>query len=165
MDRAYVDFINPFLQGTIEALSIQCNVQVNPGVPFLKGKKQQPSFEIAAVIGLASPEVSGTIALLFTNKVYLSIISSWLGEEVKEMTSETRDGAAELLNIIYGSAKVAWNDRGGLLQKALPICMTGSPIQVSHLEKSPVLVVPFITPFGEFHVEICTSAAKGHKAA
>jgi hypothetical protein len=43
-----------------------------------------------------------------------------LGEEFKAITQDLQTGAAELLNIIFGSAKVVLNEQGYAIQKAIP---------------------------------------------
>jgi chemotaxis protein CheX len=147
-------FINPFLNGTLEALRVTCNLKVNPGKPFLKGRQVQPAFHLAAIVGITSASFSGSISLLFPNKVYMQVVSGWLGENITELTKDHQDGVAELLNIIFGSAKMVWNEQGRSIQKAIPTYLTGNPIETNN--KMPVLVIPFITEFGEFHVEICS---------
>lgn len=153
-------FINPFLNGTLEALRVTCNLPVEPGKPFLKGQKPQPDFELAAIVGIASPTFSGSISLLFTDAVYIQVVNGWLGEKNTELTQDHIDGVAELLNIIFGSAKVAWNEQGRSIQKAIPTFVRGKPLMMKHAQTGgPALVIPFITKFGEFHVEICQTGS------
>lgn len=156
-------FLNPFLNGTLEALRVTCNLECKAGQPFLKGKVAQPEFGLAAVLGITSSSFCGSFTLLFPNEVFRHVVSGWLGEEVKELTKDHQDGVAELLNIIYGSAKVVWNEQGRQIQKAIPSVLTGKSI--NSLSKVPVLVIPFLTNFGEFHVEICAEAQSAQQAA
>jgi CheY-specific phosphatase CheX len=156
-------FLNPFLNGTLEALRVTCGLEVKAGAPFLKGKVPQPDFHIAAILGITSSTFSGSITLLFPNEVFKQVVTAWLHEEIIELTKDHQDGVAELLNIIYGSAKVVWNEQGRQIQKAIPSVLTGRPVR--SVSKYPVLVVPFITRFGEFHVEICAETESIHSAA
>lgn len=147
-------FINPFLDGTLDALKVTCNFDVKPGKAYLKGPQPEPEFDLAAIVGITSGTVSGSITLLFTDAVYIQIVSGWLGEQIVELTQDHIDGVAELLNIIFGSAKVAWNEQGMSVQKAIPTFVRGKPLTIKHAESGPTLVVPFITALGNFHVEI-----------
>jgi CheY-specific phosphatase CheX len=156
-------FLNPFLNGTLEALCVTCNLEVKTGQPFMKGKYPQPDFHLAAILGITSASFSGSITLLFPNEVYKHVVSGWLGEEIVELTKDHQDGVAELLNIIYGSAKVVWNEQGRQIQKAIPSVLHGSKIATAI--RIPVLVIPFLTKFGEFHVEICAEAQAAQVAA
>lgn len=146
-------FIEPFLGGTIEALKVTCSIDVKPGKPFLKGLQPQPDFHVGAVLGVMSSTFSGSLSLLFPEKVFKEVVSSWIGETVTEITRDHIDGVAELLNIIYGSAKVVWNEQGGKILKAIPTVLSGNPLKTE--SKLPVLVIPFVTTVGEFHVEVC----------
>lgn len=149
-------FIEPFLGGTIEALKVTCCIDVKPGKPFLKGQQHQPDFHVGAVLGVVSPTFSGSLSLLFPEKVFMEVVSSWIGEKITSISKDHIDGVAELLNIIYGSAKVSWNEQGRNILKAIPTVLSGNPLKTE--SKLPVLVVPFVTAVGEFHVEVCHQA-------
>lgn len=149
-----VNFINPFIAGTLKTLSVQAQIEAVPGKPFLKGQQPQPDFEIAAMIGITSSSFNGSIALQFTEQVYLGIMSNMLGEKYTEISQELQDGAAELLNMIFGSAKVVLNEKGHNILKAIPTFIRGKSIQSTRLGKVQALVIPFQTQFGEFHIEV-----------
>lgn len=153
-------FFNPFLEGTIKTLKVSCRIDAKPGKLFLKGTQPQPSFEIAGIIGITSPTFTGSITLCFPEKVYLSIMSNMLGETFTSLTPELQDGAAELLNMIFGHAKVVLNQQGHTIQKALPTIIRGANLQTSHLGNPRVMVLPFHTDVGELHVEISEQKAK-----
>jgi chemotaxis protein CheX len=152
-------FLNPFLNGTLEALRVTCNLEVNPGQPYVKKNQPQPVFELAAILGISSATFSGSLSLLFSHDVYLKVVSGWLSEEILELNDDHYSGVTELLNIIFGSAKVAWNEQGRNIVKAIPTLVRGNPITTSNPASGLVLVVPFITKYGEFHVEVCSQAA------
>jgi len=60
------------------------------------------------------------------------------------------------LNIIYGSAKVALNEKGHQIQKAIPTVVRGEKLLTTHLSHSKVIVLPFKTDLGDFQIEICS---------
>lgn len=159
-------FIKPFIDSALNTLQVQCSLECKTGKPFVKGKDVvQPDFEIAAIIGLTSPSFTGSIAICFPKAVYLKIMSNMLMSEFTEITQDLQDGAAELLNIIFGGAKTVLNQQGYTIQKAIPTVVRGQHIQTSHLSTSPVMVIPFGTIAGEFHIEISTEAAMKQQAA
>lgn len=82
-----------------------------------------------------------------------------LGETHTAITKELQDGVAELLNIIFGQAKVILNNQGYEIQKAIPTVIVGHKIVTAALTSAPVMVMPFKVEFGEFHVEISSEAA------
>lgn len=149
-------FFKPFVDGTINTLKIQCDVVAKHVQPFIKGTKPQPDFAIAGVIGITSSAFNGNIVLCFPEEVFLRLMSKMLGEEYKEITNDLQDGAAELLNIIFGQAKTLLNNQGYVIQKAIPSVIRGNKLVTTTLTRTRVIVLPFQTEFGDFQVEICS---------
>jgi len=154
-----VQFFKPFVDGTLKVFEIQCKMKAAPIKPFIKGTQPQPSFEIAASIGLTSSAFTGSITLCFPKEVYLALMSNMLGEPYTAITDELSDGAAELLNMIFGSAKVALNPKGYNIQMAIPSIIRGENLKTTHFTRQQVIVLPFETEKGEFHIEISTEGA------
>lgn len=149
-----LNFFKPLLDGTRTTLKIQCKTDVTPLKPFMKSNTSPVTFDIASVIGLTSSKFSGSMSLCFPAAVYLKLMSNMLGEELTELTPELHDGAAELLNIIFGQAKRVLNDSGYDIEKAIPTVISGKGMSTRHISSQPVIVLPFETPAGIFHVEI-----------
>jgi chemotaxis protein CheX len=149
-----VRFFKPFVDGTTKTLKVQCNIDANHEKPYIKGSQPQPDYDIAAVIGLTSNAFNGTITLCFTQATFLNIMSSMLGEKYSQITSELEDGAAELLNIIFGQAKVALTEQGYTIEKAIPTVVRGAGLTTRVLASQPVIVLPFKTSAGQFELEI-----------
>lgn len=158
MAQLDVKFFKPFVDGTLNTLKVQCNLEATHGKPFIKGSQPQPDFEIAGVIGITSDGFSGNITLCFPGPVYLALMSNMLGEKFTEITQDLQDGAAELLNIIFGSAKVILNQQGYTIQKAIPTVIRGDRLTTTYLGSKTVFVLPFNTSAGEFHIEISTES-------
>ncbi len=148
-------FFKPFVDGTLHTLKVSCSLEAKGLKPFIKGKAPQPSFDIAGVIGLTSSGFVGTISICFPEKVYLTAMSNMLGEKFAVITPELQDGAAELLNMIFGHAKVVLNQQGHTIQKAIPTVIRGIGLQTTYMGKPLVVVLPFSTDVGEIHIEIC----------
>lgn len=148
-----LNFINPFILGAVDAIRVQSGVLVEAGKPFLKGKQPMPPISITSQLGLASVQFKGAISLCFEEKVFLKILSSMISEEITEINYENQDGAAEILNIIYGFAKTALNAKGYSFEKAIPTVVRGKDLQTSH-GRYPTLVIPLKTDVGYVFIEI-----------
>jgi chemotaxis protein CheX len=148
--------VQPFIDGTVRTLEVQCTLNAKALASFPKGERSQPDFSIAAMIGLTSTAFNGIITLCFPEPVFLGVMSRMLNEECKKITDELEDGAAELLNIIFGQAKTILNDQGYTVQKAIPSVMRGEKLRTARTASGEVNVFPFQTEVGEFHVEICS---------
>lgn len=156
MKKLDVQFFKAFVDGTLKTLSVQCSVNAECGKPFIKNTKPQPEFDLAGVISISCEAFNGTITLCFPEKVFLAVMSSMLGEPYTEITADLENGAAEILNIIFGTAKTVLNQQGYLLEKAIPTVIRGINIRTSSLSSKMIMVLPFATASGEFHIEICS---------
>lgn len=152
-----VNFLNPFLKATKTTLETQASTPVTIGPPRLKGEDEKLDVDIAGVISLVSKAFNGSIALCFPAKVFLAIYTSMVGEKHDTINKEIEDAAGEILNIIFGQAKAELNDKANYqIQKAIPTIVRGQTLEIRHLTKNVVVVLPFETPNGSFHIEVST---------
>jgi chemotaxis protein CheX len=151
------EFINPFLNATVNTLKVQAQIQTEPGQVYVKKPKEFIQGDISGVIGIVSDSFNGSVVITFPEKVFLKIISNMLGEEYTKIDNDIVDGAGELTNMIFGQAKVVLNEKGYGIKTAIPSVVSGKDHSLSGLTKGPVVIVPFSTEFGPFFVEICLS--------
>lgn len=154
-----VDFIKPFVQASRDTLAIQANTEISVGKPYLKKDGVVLDSDIAGVISLTSKTFNGSIALCFPKKVFLSIYSKMVGEPLEEITKESEDAVGEILNIIFGQAKVVLNQAGHEIQRAIPAIVRGKQISIHHLSRNVAVILPFEMDAGQFHLEISTDLA------
>jgi chemotaxis protein CheX len=154
MSQMDVRFFKPFVDATIKTLKVQCNTDTTHEKPYIKGTKPQPEFDLAAVIALTSNAFNGTITLSFTKNTFLNVMAGMLGEKHAEITAELEDGAAELLNIIFGQAKLTLTQEGYTVEKAIPTVIRGAGLKTRIVSPQPVIVLPFATAAGVFEIEI-----------
>ena len=155
-----VAFINPFLAAAQKTLEVQCKTKVKVLTPFLK-KEQTANVAIAGVLSLISNGFSGSIVLCFPQAVFLKIYENMFGEKHDAITPELEDAAGELLNIIYGMAKIELNSKGYNFQKALPTVMAGEKLKIRQSGSMPAVVIPLETDVGPFHIEIEFNKSEG----
>ena len=152
------EFFKPFVEGTLETLKIQCSTDARPGKPFIQPDVPSPDPVIAAVIGVTGDGIRASVTLCFPEKLFLKLMSNMLGEEGTEVTQELEDGVAELLNIIFGSAK---RQIDGGIQMAIPTILRGRGIRAKALTDGRVVVLPFTTPSEEeFQIQISMESRK-----
>ena len=156
--RLDTEFINPFLTATMHVLKVQANVEVKAGQIFRKKETDSTVGDVSGIIGIVSDAFNGSVVISFPEKTFLNIMSSMLGEEYTKLDKEIVDGAGELLNMIFGQAKIVLNDKGYGIKTAIPSVVTGKDHSATSLTKGPVVVVPFEGAAGSFLVEICLSA-------
>ena len=149
-----VNFINPFAAAALETLGTQCNFKAASGKPFLKGTQPSLNIAIAGVIGMTSAAFRGSIALCFPENTFLTVMGGMLGETYKEITKDLEDGAAELMNIIFGCAKKSLAASGHTVDRAIPSVIRGEKLQIQHMSNALTIVIPFKSETGEFQIEI-----------
>jgi len=154
MSQMEARFFKPFVDATIKTLKIQCNLDATHEKPYIKGTKPQQEYDLAAVIALTSNAFNGTITLSFPKNTFLGVMANMLGEKYTEISAELEDGAAELLNIIFGQAKLALTEQGYSVEKAIPTVIRGAGLKTKIVASQPVIVLPFVTAAGSFEIEV-----------
>ena len=153
------EFINPFLDSTMNVLKVQAGVESKSGKIYLKKKDEPLLGDVSGVIGIVSDNFTGAVVISFPEATFLKVMSGMLGEEYLELNQDILDGAGEITNIIFGQAKVILNEKGYGIKTALPSVVHGKDHSVSsHDLGGQSVVVPFESNSGKFFVEICLSA-------
>jgi chemotaxis protein CheX len=153
-----VDFINPFIDSSIKTLNGLCgDANIEAQKPYLLGSEVL-EVDISGTLAISSPYFKGSIAITFDDKVYQTVISKMLEENIGEVDVNNQDGAAEIINIIFGQTKAILNQRGYSLDRAIPSVMRGRGHKIYQDAKIPVLLVPFRSDLGKFWMQICVKA-------
>lgn len=149
------NFINPFIKGAQITFETQVGLKITAGKPFIKKANELPGeFAIAGIINLTCAHFTGAVSIVFSKSTFLNIYNKMLDENISEITDEVKDGAGELLNIIYGLAKKELNELGYRLEKAIPTILYGSNIKVHSNKNCPTIALPFQSESGEFFIEV-----------
>jgi len=153
------NFLNPFLEGTMLTLKVQCKIEVTPGKAFLKDNPL--AMDIAGYMDIHCQKFNGTIAICLPSAFYLSAMSNMIDEKYETLTPDLYDGAGEMLNIIFGHAKRVLNDKGYDLPRAFPKILTGSDLSKLQNKAIVGIVQPFKSSVGEFYVVISPKSLEG----
>lgn len=151
--------IDPLIPTTlVDALKQAFSVQISTPVE-IKGAKAIPptrisGIDLTAVIGIRSSALTGSIALCFPSRTFLGVVNQMLGEKYEKIDRENQDAAGELLNILYGSARVKLNQAGYDFAPAIPTVVLGSEIQISHGNSPLMIKIDCECSYGPFHLEV-----------
>ncbi len=148
-----VKVVNPFIDATLNVLETMAYTKAEAGKPYVK-QDQVAKGDVSAVIGLLG-DVSGTVSVSFEETCVLPLVSSMLGEEIKEMNNEINDAVGEITNMISGQARLALEELGRSLRAAIPIVIAGKNHSITHMTNYPVIAIPFSTKNGKFTIEVC----------
>lgn len=155
-----VNFINPFVESTLNVISTMAMIECKPGKPGLK-KGKDPLGDVTGVIGMAGEKVTGSMAIIFPSACATRIVSSMLGEEFTEVNDDVLDCVGELTNMISGGAKAKLGEMGYKFEMATPSMITGVGHSVYHKTSGPIIVLPFQIAEGDFYLEACFTSNGG----
>jgi chemotaxis protein CheX len=150
-----VDYINPFIEATINTFQTMVNVVPTREKVFLKGEGEE-SYGVSGIIGLAG-EATGSVVLNFPEQVAIAAVAKFIGEEIKTINSSVVDGVGELTNIIAGDAKNRLMQKGYKFEIGLPKIVTGRNYITAQKTTVPCIVISFTSEMGKFSIEVSLS--------
>ncbi|MGK5088891.1 chemotaxis protein CheX [Bdellovibrionota bacterium FG-2] len=148
-----VNFINPFIDSTLNVLKITANTKAEKKRVFLRPVQEPVRGDISALISITSDKCVGSMAVTFEEKCFLAVASGMLGETFTTITTEIEDVAGELCNQIFGGAKKVLNEQGYKIQPALPAVIAGKNHTIRHTVQGTCIAVEFSSTSGTFFVE------------
>jgi|WetSurMetagenome_2_1015567.scaffolds.fasta_scaffold04810_10 chemotaxis protein CheX len=159
-----VKYINPFLNGTLEVLKKMAFIDAVPGKPHVK--TDETAFgDVSGIIGITG-DALGSLALSFSEKCICKIASNMLGEEFTEVTRDIIDATGEITNMISGASRTQMEKMGMSVYAAIPTVVHGHNHTITHILKSPSIVIPFSTASGNFVIDVCIrTVEEGEKSA
>ncbi|MBI3599527.1 MAG: chemotaxis protein CheX [Nitrospinae bacterium] len=150
-----VDYINPFLNATINVLETMAFIKPQQSrKPYLKKREDLTKGDVTGIIGLTGHE-RGSIAVSFSKKCILRIIKGMLGEEKCYIDTEVRDAAGELTNMIAGDGRRILSSMGYNFEASIPTIIVGPNHYIEHTTKGSIIVIPFKIEDNPFFVEAC----------
>ncbi|MBW2147225.1 MAG: chemotaxis protein CheX [Deltaproteobacteria bacterium] len=149
-----VKFINPFVDATLNVLRTMAGLNPTNGKPYLKAEKKSKG-EVTGLIGLVGAKTRGSFAVSFQESCIKQIVSNMLGEEIPEMNGDVLDAVGELTNMISGGARAKLAEQGLDFEMAVPMVITGTGHNITHITDHPIIVIPFETEAGSFFIEAC----------
>ncbi len=147
------NFINAFLNATIDVIDMMAEIAATPGRPYIK-RNENAKGDISGIIGMAGAGLLGAFSINFRQACILAIVNSMLGESYQGLNDEVIDCVGEITNIISGSARAMLSERGVEYGMATPTVVCAKDHSVTQVTKVPVIVMPFTTEAGSFLVEI-----------
>lgn len=155
-----VNFINPIVAAVSKVVEQMGKIKVTRGQPFVKNGKSpfKATGDLAGIIALNSSRFTGSLAVVFEEKLICKIFSSMMGKTVTKIDDDVKDSVGELTNIIFGHAKRDLNEIGHTLDPAIPSIISGREIEVRHSVEGVCIVIPFDSSDGKILIETVMKA-------
>lgn len=83
-----------------------------------------------------------------------------LGEEYSSLDEEVEDMVGELINMISGDARRQLVKLGFSFSAGIPKISKGDLHEINHSVSERIILIPFITDFGDFYIETCFDSRK-----
>lgn len=148
-------FMRSICTATQKTFATQAGLPVDLGQPRMMQAGTPDDVAIIGNLDVDSPLFHGSLGLAFSKSVFLAVYEKMFGETYPDITPDLQDAAAEFMNIIYGTTKAELNQRPGYdLPPLLPKVLSGPALKARHSGQRPVIVMPFVSEVGEFHLEV-----------
>lgn len=159
MSKPSVAHINPFVQATVEALTVMAHM--TPVKETLSIKDDNgATYDISGIIGLAG-EVIGSVVLSFPRATACKVVSKFLGSKKVTLDAEAQDAVGELTNMVAGGAKRELATQGLGFKIGIPNVVVGQGHTVVRPKNVPTVCVHFNSDEGKFVLEVCLKRADG----
>ena len=146
------EYVNPFLQATINVLSTMAMLSPKPGKPRIK-ENDIAVGDITGIIGLTGHS-EGSLAVSFSEECALKVVENMIGEKYEELNEEVADAVGELTNMISGDARSQLQKAGFDFTAAIPTVVRGKNHSIRHVSPGgTTLMIPFTTDSGNFYIE------------
>ncbi len=154
-----VNYINPFINASIEVIKKFAGVNSMPDKPFVKPHPVTGG-DIKGFIGLNGHGISGYFIISFTRTFLNDTLAGLFNNKQSASDEELDDLVGELTNMITGSAKGELSKRGFFFDVAVPKITHAVPEIPQNLKDCPVIIVPFETKTGKFFIEAAIKPIK-----
>jgi chemotaxis protein CheX len=148
------EYINPFVNATVEAFDKMLGCQVHRGALTLKTSRGT-NFDISGVIGLSGNAI-GTVVLSFSKELALKAAGALLMTEMTEISDDVVDAVGELTNMVAGAAKSKLEELN--LSISLPNVITGAGHEIRFPSEVTPICIPFESEWGPLTVEVGLTA-------
>lgn len=154
-----VAYINPFITACIDVFKTFAGLVSTPGTPVAE-KHPGDHGSVKAMIGLKGHGINGYFIISFSYDFLKKIVAGLFGTHASASLEECNDLAGELTNMITGSAKAQLSKQGFFFDVAVPRISQVLPEIPASMKNTPVIMVPFSTPSGEYTIEASLHAVK-----
>jgi chemotaxis protein CheX len=146
------EYVNPFIESTLAVFNTMVGIEPIKDNLYIK-KGDESSYDVSGVIGIAG-QASGSVVISMPKELTLEIVSKFIGEEKKEIDDEVIDAVGELINMIAGSAKKSFSEKGLRFKISIPNVIVGQGHKIKKPSGVPCLGVKFKVKDTEFVIEV-----------
>jgi chemotaxis protein CheX len=145
-----VEFLNPFISGTLNVFRTMLNCELTRGEPGLK-RNHAPEYEVSGLIGL-SGKAHGIVVVSLGRTTALRLTETLLGQAPPDLNADVVDAVGELANMIAGSAKAQLEEYD--LSVSLPSVICGKNHTLGYPSRATPIMIPFTSELGPVCIDV-----------
>ena len=147
-----MDIRKQIIDATTEIFSTMVIMEISADEPI--SQLANPLYSIVTgMIGLAGTH-KGILAIHVPYDVAKAITANFLGLEVDQINDDVKDAIGEMANMLGGSIKSALSKNGRDINLSLPSVISGAEYNFKCQVDGEVVIIPFKTSTGLFHIEL-----------
>ena len=151
-----VEYINPFINVSINLVEMVCNVKASRGQIFMKNSTFMAE-SVVIIIGIAG-EFKGQVFFSMDEKTACNIASSMMfGMEVNELGDMAKSAIAELGNMIMGNVSTEFYNTGIKIDITPPTILVGKDMAVSTKSLKTICVPLTLENLGKIEIDIAVT--------
>lgn len=148
-----VEYINPFINVSVDLIKMVCNVNVNRGQLFIKNSPFTAG-SVVIIIGIAG-EFKGQVFFSINTETACKIASSMMfGMEVNTLDEMAKSAIAELGNMIMGNVSTEFYNNGIKIDITTPTILVGNDMAVSTKGVKTICVPLILENIGNMEIDV-----------
>jgi chemotaxis protein CheX len=151
-----VEYINPFINVSINLVQMVCNIKAERGQIFVKNSTFMAE-NVVIIIGIAG-EFKGQVFFSMDESTACKIASSMMfGMEVNALEDMAKSAIAELGNMIMGNVSTEFSNSGIKIDITPPTVLVGSDIAVSTKGVKTICVPLIMEGIGKIEIDVAVT--------
>lgn len=151
-----VEYINPFINVSINLVQMVCNVKVERGQIFIKNSTFMAE-SVVIIIGIAG-EFKGQVFFSMDESTACKIASAMMfGMEVNALEEMAKSAIAELGNMIMGNVSTEFYNTGVRIDITPPTVLVGKDIAVSTKGVKTICVPLILENIGKIEIDVAVT--------
>lgn len=153
--------IAPFVSSIQHVFSTMFQLPVDVGQPAIK-EGSKCTHDVSGIIGM-SGEFTGTVVLSMPADTATSIVALFTGEPADADSPDFADAIGEIINMVCGNAKAAFQRKN--VSISCPSVVVGTGHRVNAQSDIPCVLIPCNTDCGEVVLEVAIRPVAAESAA
>ena len=148
-----LDIINSFVTATSDIVGTQANVDCNRREVQIKECSKSYG-KVSGIVEIQVSDSKGFYVITFTEQLIYNLMSDIAGDNSKAINGTAKGIVNEIAYMVTTMAKSILQRKGFSFNLDMPEVLSGEDYLINHVNKAPVILVPYNTSLGDFFIEM-----------